>query len=331
MYYLFQLSGENLKLAQIELKALLSLYGLRRFACSKISQRIIKIKSSLSEKEIYKLCKRSALLKWCAAEIGKVKKFDELGDFDWSWVKSPYCVRVEIGQRQLEKKIASLIWTALRRPSVDLENPKTTIYVLVDKKGILISKLLWKREKGRFVEREPAKKPAFHPTALKPKLARLLVNLARCKEKEILLDPFCGTGSVLIEAAVIGCKPVGSDIDWWMLKASKINLSRYGLKAELRQINAAELDKHILSNSIDAIATDPPYGRSSHIGAKNVRELYKDFLNSARRVLKRGRYLAMLYPHYIKFKIPKGWQIIDRASIYVHGGLIRRILVLRKK
>ena len=105
-------------------------------------------------------------------------------------------------------------------------------------------------------------------------------------------------------------------------------MKHYKLYAELKQANALDLDKHY--KSIDAIATDPPYGRSSHVGAKNVKELYTGFLKSAHKVLKKGKYVALLYPHYIKFTIPKKWKTIDRASIYVHGGLTRKILVLKK-
>ena len=73
-------------------------------------------------------------------------------------------------------------------------------------------KKLWAAKSDkRFVARVPKNKPKRHPAMLKPKLARLLVNLTGAKKQ--LLDPFCGTGSILIEAGVLGLKPLGSDID----------------------------------------------------------------------------------------------------------------------
>ena len=311
MDYVFQLSGEDLKLSKLELKALFEAYGLK-FA-AKQKKNIIFIKTKATEKQICQLCKRSALLKWCSLVMKP----------DFSWVKPPFAVRIEQGKRNI-KEIASKIWKKLKNPSVDLENPKTTVYVVNN----LFTKLIWKKEKGRFVKREPIKKPAFHPTSLKPKWARLVINLSRCKEKEVLLDPFCGTGSVLIEAAVIGCKAIGSDLDKEMVTGTKKNLAYYKLKAKVKQANALELEKHY--KSVDAIATDPPYGRSSHIGAKNIKELYEGFLKSAHKILKKGKYCVLFYPHYIKFKIPKRWKLIDKASIYVHGGLTRKIIVLKK-
>lgn len=314
MKYVFCLSGEDLKLARLELKALFDTYKIKFNAKQK--KNLVFINCKANEKQIYKLCRRSALLKWCSVVMNE----------NFQWVKPPFCVRVEAGNKK-EKEIAGLVWKKLKNPSVDLENPKTIIYVVNN----LFTKLIWKKEKGRFKEREPIKKPVFHPTSLKPKLARLIINLSKCKEKEILLDPFCGTGSVLIEAAMIGCKAIGSDLDKKMVEGAKINLKFYGLKAKVKQANALELDKVFGKNSIDAIATDPPYGRSSHIGAKNIKELYEGFLKSALKVLKKGKFCALFYPHYIKFKIPKKWKIVDKASIYVHGGLIRKVVILRKK
>ncbi|MBD3262967.1 methyltransferase domain-containing protein [Candidatus Woesearchaeota archaeon] len=348
MKYIFRLSGEDLKLAKTEVQALFETYGLGFKA--RRSKDLLFVESKAIEKQISKLCKRSALLHWCSV----VKDSS-----DFSWVRSPFMVRIKKGEKT-EKKVASQIWRGLKKPSVDLENPKTTVYVV----GNQITKLIWEKKKNRFNGRQPKQKPVFHPTSLKPKWARLIINLSRCKESCVLLDPFCGTGSVLIEAAIIGCKAIGSDLDKRMIKGAKKNLKHYGLHAKVqskqsfagshhkvvlvKQANALELEKHYKKNSIDAIATDPPYGRSSRIGAKNIRELYEGFLKSAHKVLKtkkskaflgpknsknflgKNKYCVLLYPHYVKFAIPKKWKVVDRASIYVHGGLTRKILVLRK-
>ncbi len=216
-------------------------------------------------------------------------------------------------------------------PRVDLTNPKTTVYFIITKGKIFVQKLLWKAQKGRFENREPQKKPAFHPTALKPKLARLLVNLSRVREGELLLDPFCGTSSVLIEAALMRIKIAGNDIDEDMINSSKINLKFYKVKAlKLIEGDALRLGRNFRKDFFDGIATDPPYGRSSRVGARNIVELYTGFLKSAHGVLKKNRFAVLLYPHYIKFKIPRGWRTVDKGSWYVHGGLTRKCLVLKK-
>mgnify|MGYP002171746373 CR=1 FL=1 len=42
------------------------------------------------------------------------------------------------------------------------------------------------------------------------------------------MDPFCGTGGILIEAGLIGCKVAGSDVNWKMKNGSAINLDYCG-------------------------------------------------------------------------------------------------------
>ncbi len=336
MKYLFQLAGENSKLALAELKALFEIYALKFKVTKKLGY--VLVDSSASEGNILKLSERSSLIRHSAIVVAKVKSLmlKDLDKVDWSFVKPPFCVRAKDLQNKyptgIEAKLASPIWRYLESkgkiPSVDLRYPKTTVYfILAD--GKYVCKLIWKAEKGRFKDREPMKKPAFHPTSLRPRVARLLVNLSRCKTS--LLDPFCGVGSVLVEAGIIGCETVGSDIDEGMINSSRTNLNFYKIKNyRLKQINALELDKHFRASSVDAVATDPPYGRSSHIGAKNIHELYNGFMKSSYKILKRGRHMALLYPHYIRFVIPKAWKIVDRDGIYVHGGLTRKVLVLRK-
>jgi len=180
--------------------------------------------------------------------------------------------------------------------------------------------------KKRFVDREPKKKIKSHPAMLKPKLAKLLVNLTGAKKE--LLDPFCGTGSIIIEAGVIGLKVRGSDIDKKMIWYSQLNTEHFGIKAKLKQVDATQLENTY--KNIEAIACDPPYGKSSTLAGRKMQELYPTFLVSANKVLKKGGKLAMIRPHYYKLRVPKTWNKVGEFDWYVHGGLTRKILILEK-
>jgi tRNA (guanine10-N2)-dimethyltransferase len=185
------------------------------------------------------------------------------------------------------------------------------------------------KQDKRFIAREPKKKVKFHPAMLKPKLARLLINLT-CAQKQ-LLDPFCGTGSVLIEASVLGLKPIGSDIERKMVWFSKLNTEHFNVKAELKQLDATKLETEFKPNSIEAIACDPPYGKSSTLAGKKMEELYPKFIESAHKILKKNKRLVMIRPHFLKLKINKTqWKKLGEFDWYVHGGLTRKILVLQK-
>lgn len=343
--YLFELSGENSELAIEEITALFETEKAKLKVLKQFNNFILG-ESSLSEAGVSRLMARSSLV-WKAAILVKELPsllLAELDKINWSFVKTPFCVRVEdltgLARAKLEARLAGPIYDYFvhhdKKPDilVNLNNPKTTVLFILTNKINYVTKLLWKAEKGRFLQREPIKKPAFHPTSLRPKLARLLINLSRAKKSSTLLDPFCGVGSVLVESAILGIKPMGTDIDTRMIKDSATNLKFYKLNAKLQQGNALNLVQSFKNSSIDAIATDPPYGRSAFVGARSLKSLYKGFLESAYYILKPKHHLAILYPHYVNVKkllnIRK-WKIIFESEMYVHGGLTRKFLVLQKK
>ncbi|MFA6131975.1 MAG: DNA methyltransferase [Patescibacteria group bacterium] len=60
---------------------------------------------------------------------------------------------------------------------------------------------------------------------LPPKLARMMINLSGAKTSAALLDPFCGSGTVLMEAALMEfTNLIGSDISEKAIKDTTINL-----------------------------------------------------------------------------------------------------------
>lgn len=59
---------------------------------------------------------------------------------------------------------------------------------------------------------------------LPPKLAQTMLNLAQVGPGDRALDPFCGTGVVLQEAALMGASVYGTDINERMVHFSQVNL-----------------------------------------------------------------------------------------------------------
>jgi tRNA G10 N-methylase Trm11 len=57
-----------------------------------------------------------------------------------------------------------------------------------------------------------------------PRLAKIMVNLSACTPGKVLLDPFCGVGTVLAEALLVKAAVVGTDINPWCVKAAVDNL-----------------------------------------------------------------------------------------------------------
>lgn len=50
-----------------------------------------------------------------------------------------------------------------------------------------------------------------------PLLSLIMANLAAVRRHDIVIDPFVGTGSILVAAAALGCQVLGSDIDYLTL------------------------------------------------------------------------------------------------------------------
>lgn len=60
---------------------------------------------------------------------------------------------------------------------------------------------------------------------LPPKLAQIMINLAQPHSNDVILDPFCGTGVVLQEAALLGYAPYGTDLSEKMVDYSRRNMN----------------------------------------------------------------------------------------------------------
>ena len=59
---------------------------------------------------------------------------------------------------------------------------------------------------------------------LPPKLSQIMINLAGGHKKAIIIDPFCGSGGLLMEASLMGYQAIGSDISQDMIDCSIKNI-----------------------------------------------------------------------------------------------------------
>lgn len=115
------------------------------------------------------------------------------------------------------------------------------------------------------------------PTAMLPELAAVSCSLAAVRAGSIVLDPFCGSGSLLAAAADVGAAlAVGSDIDATHFVSScnggngslgSCEQLSSGLEAAavLLQADVACLRELLPAAVVDAIVTDLPYGYRTHV------------------------------------------------------------------
>jgi len=100
--------------------------------------------------------------------------------------------------------------------------------------------------------------PRRTSTSLPSRLARAVVNLV-AKPGDRVLDPLCGTGVLLVEAARIGGEVEGSDLTWKAVRWARENFAALELSGTFARADALELK--VGDPRHEALVGDLPYGR----------------------------------------------------------------------
>ena len=174
-------------------------------------------------------------------------------------------------------------------------------------------------------KRKVGERPFFSPISLHPKFARALINLTGVKRGGTVLDPFCGTGGIVIEAAEMGMRAVASDFDEEMVIGCQENMDFYGLElADFDTVDIGEIGERF--HEVDAVCTDPPYGRSTKTGGENIDHIYARAGESIPRSLRQGARAGIVLPHHVDF------DTMTLENVYlqrVHGSLSRHYHIFR--
>ncbi|KAG1669595.1 hypothetical protein FOA52_006368 [Chlamydomonas sp. UWO 241] len=114
------------------------------------------------------------------------------------------------------------------------------------------------------------------PTSMDTEMAFLMANMGKVRPGHLVLDPYAGTGSCMVAAAVFGAQVMGTDIDIRVISHGKpdkksgapldvfSNFEQYGLTPRLAGL--LRMDCHInalrpgLEEIFHAVIGDPPYG-----------------------------------------------------------------------
>ncbi len=236
----------------------------------------------------------------------------------------------ELASVELERKLGEMILKKVRGTKVSLKAPQKRFFGILTDNSFLFGLKVGEISPKSFVERRPRKRPFFHPSAMPAKLARCMVNLARPKTGDLVLDPFCGTASFLVEAWLIGCRVVGFDVQPRMMKGSLKNLLHYGVEPHAIAVADA---RHPPVTKVDCVVTDPPYGRSATTLGRSTRRIVEEFLPAARDILRQGSRICMASPKSVRLcKIGKklGFKHLESHFVHVHRSLTREIVVFER-
>jgi len=340
----FLLSGEHPSLPFSELKSILEAEGHKYRILGRLTQ-VLRVEANVGSVESVEF--RSAMTRVCCLELfscdavlggilknmrsASLEGFIEQGESFAVRVRrikgaAPHLIGVE-----LERKLGELVLNKVKGSKVNLTVPQKIFFgILTDNQfifGLKMAEILPKP----FVERRPRKRPFFHPAAMPAKLARCMVNLAQPKVGDLVVDPFCGTASILVEAWLIGCRVIGFDVKPHMVRGGLQNLLHYGVKPQGIAVADA---RHLPVARSDCIVTDPPYGRSATTLGWSTRQIVEDFLSAIEDTLPKGRRICMASPKSIRIgKIGKdlGFKHVESHFVYVHRSLTREIAVFAKE
>ncbi|MFA6255321.1 MAG: DNA methyltransferase [Patescibacteria group bacterium] len=174
--------------------------------------------------------------------------------------------------------------------------------------------------------------------SMPPKLAKIMINLAQLPRGATILDPFCGSGTVLQEGLLLGYKMIGSDISDKAVKDTKKNLewllkitnskshlsasaqgdperSRMGQipnkfqisnsKFQIIKADVKQISKYV--QQVDAVVTEPYLGpplRGSE-DRKQISEiveelskLYDAAFGEFRKILNPGSKVVIIFPAF---------------------------------
>lgn len=252
----------------------------------------------------------------------------------WHQSNAPYRYRIELKGNMINRSsdIDNLVAEIGKAYGSDMINSPSNyemelrITVEDDKCNLLVK--LYTLEDNRFSYRKRSL-----PASIKGETAAICMSLVRkyLKDSSRVLDPFAGTGTMLIERAKLNKD----------LSLTGVDISREAIDYLKENTQAAGVAVKAISNDIvnynsseqyDEIISNMPYGL--RVGThKNNEILYLEFLRKAKTLISNNGLLILLTADYKLLKSiawDEGFRMIDEFIIN-SGGLMPHLIVFKKK
>lgn len=210
---------------------------------------------------------------------------------------------------------------------VDIHDPVSDVRIVFSNRAHA-GRVLGSIDRTSFEKRKNRYLPFKYPASLHPKYARAMVNLTRVPVGGTVLDPFCGTGAILAEAFLVGARAIGTDLSERMASGALENLSHLGASADVRVCDVGRVAEVV--GTVDGIATDPPYGRSTSTNGEKIPDLYRRAFSAFRSVVRRGSRVVMAVPDMSLLEGMDGFDLEETHGLWVHRSLTRNFCVLRR-
>lgn len=225
---------------------------------------------------------------------------------------------------QIMRKVGECISQSRK---VDLTRPDVKLRVLMSH-GLHFYMDQVQVDREQFEGRHVRSRPFFSPISLHPRYARALVNLTRVRAGDTLLDPFCGTGGILLEASLVGARVLGSDISPEMIEGCRENLRHFNAGYERLEVLDVEKVADTFGQ-VDAVATDPPYGRSATTRKEPVLGLHERGMKAIAEALAPQGKAGIVLPYPCQDR--RGLELLESHRQRVHRSLDRHYCLLMRR
>jgi tRNA G10 N-methylase Trm11 len=194
-----------------------------------------------------------------------------------------------------------------------LVESKSEVLVCIGKETTWVATTIAVHNPFEFQKRDIYKPSQRKIFGMPPRLAKIMINLSACTQGKVLLDSFCGVGTVLQEALLVKAKVVGMDINPWCIKAAVENLEwlqrEYNLAdADFRVVqgDVGVLASKIGRETVDCIVSEPDLGPAlrqvptTPYAVKVIEKLeplFYGFIEEAFKVLKPDGRVVLVTPY----------------------------------
>ncbi|XP_012141923.2 tRNA (guanine(10)-N(2))-methyltransferase TRMT11 isoform X1 [Megachile rotundata] len=358
--YLFWFAHEHIDFREAEMKSILSMFNTDTNVSPNLKENPYWIINLPSETIAHQISSRAVCVKFCMELWANSKTLEELHSklksYPVTEIKKhagknkSFKIKVETFCKhfpQCEKvnKIEAFNYLPLEGP-VRLNNPDTTL-CYVEFYGLNPNDIPEKPYElffGRWItsgQRDLIRKLSLKTrkfignTSMDPQLSLIMANQAQVQKGDIVLDPFVGTGSLLVAASHFGGYTLGTDIDFLMLhgrtrptritqkireedESIAANMSQYGIRSYYLDVVVSDFSYALWRTDmrIDAIITDPPYGireATERIGTTKVNPVIEEHQASSHIPSKIGYDLTQIYTDLLSF---------SAKHLEIHGRLV---------
>lgn len=219
-------------------------------------------------------------------------------------------------------------------PSYEFHRLAFEVLAVVEGERVHLAKTLGVVDHQGFRHRDLGRPHQDPRVTTPPRVARLLVNLAGGGPGVRLLDPFCGLGTILMEALLLGAEVYGLDRDPAMVAGARENIRWLAAERGIRpvvehhiRVGDARRLPQLVRGSYDAIATEPillpplerpPRQTSALKMLEDALRVYRAALPAMRAVLKPHGRLVLVVPR-VRVRGGRELSFPPRAIIEAEG------------